>query len=398
MKTSRCPESDKVEQARDGRLSQGQVLLLRQHLLGCAACRAEASRLEAVGRALRGFGTTERESLAVQKGRARLLDDARRIGARHHALSVWALGPALVVLAVAFAFGAQRWSSSQSVAVQYGGGQAAPSAALEVHVTPSPDARWSRRQEPWGIAVELAQGKLELEAVHHDSRAHLKVFLPDGEVEDIGTVFTVEVVSGRTRVARVEQGMVILRLKGRDAVTLRAGEHWSLPAEPERESDEAVVPPDSSKPATEAKFERSAGSEAAAPSSARLAPEPSTARLAPAPSHGHSPALSPREPASDDSSAPNASDKSAACPVAAAFERGVAAFRAGDYSAAVRSFDEYAAACARAAHAEDAAYLKMVAYARAGRRADAQRAASTYLRRFPTGFRRAEVAAVANGD
>jgi hypothetical protein len=44
---------------------------------------------------------------------------------------------------------------------------------------------------------------------------------------------------------------------------------------------------------------------------------------------------------------------------------------------------------------EDIAYLQVIALMRDGRREEARLAAKNYLRRFPNGFRRVEVEAIA---
>jgi hypothetical protein len=46
--------------------------------------------------------------------------------------------------------------------------------------------------------------------------------------------------------------------------------------------------------------------------------------------------------------------------------------------------------------AEDAAYLRIIALQRLGAGGETRRAAETYLQRFPTGFRRAEVERLAS--
>jgi hypothetical protein len=48
--------------------------------------------------------------------------------------------------------------------------------------------------------------------------------------------------------------------------------------------------------------------------------------------------------------------------------------------------------------AEDRAYIEVVKLLRAGREADARKAASAYIMRFPTGFRRSEMLDVATGE
>jgi outer membrane protein assembly factor BamD (BamD/ComL family) len=70
----------------------------------------------------------------------------------------------------------------------------------------------------------------------------------------------------------------------------------------------------------------------------------------------------------------------------------------GDFAAASRALDAFSTEHPDDARAEDAAFLSIVALVRAGRSAEAAAAARRYLARFPTGFRRAEVATIASGN
>ena len=67
------------------------------------------------------------------------------------------------------------------------------------------------------------------------------------------------------------------------------------------------------------------------------------------------------------------------------------ALRAGDNRRAAAAFTRFLADHPGDPMAEDAAYLRVIALQRMGADDDMKRAAETYLERFPSGFRHAEV-------
>jgi TolA-binding protein len=177
------------------------------------------------------------------------------------------------------------------------------------------------------------------------------VVLPDGELEDIGTTFSVTVDGGRTTRVRVEEGSVVLRLNGRAPLTVTAGEAWA-PA----------------LPAPSAAASASASSQTA-PTSVPPA-RPSAARSPPSPAPLASPAV-------DDPSAD--------------FRAALSALHAGRAGEAAAGFASFLARHPHDARAEDAAYLRFLALQRSGDESAASAAAREYVRRFPRGFRRTEV-------
>lgn len=69
----------------------------------------------------------------------------------------------------------------------------------------------------------------------------------------------------------------------------------------------------------------------------------------------------------------------------------MAALDVGANREAAAAFTRFLVEHAYDARAEDAAYLRVVALQRCGVAAETRRAAQTYLRLFPRGFRRAEI-------
>jgi outer membrane protein assembly factor BamD (BamD/ComL family) len=73
----------------------------------------------------------------------------------------------------------------------------------------------------------------------------------------------------------------------------------------------------------------------------------------------------------------------------------MAALDRGDNNQAATLFNAFVAAHPRDSRAEDALYLRVIALQRTGNAAATERAASDYLRRYPRGFRKAEIESLA---
>ena len=224
-----------------------------------------------------------------------------------------------------------------------------------------PAAVWSRRDSADRDEITLVRGTLSIR-VDHASRRGVVVLLPDGELEDTGTVFTVSASDGRTVGVSVEEGSVMLRLRGRPPVIVTAGNVWSPTpqASPPPPSSPPAPPPPASLP----------------PSSVDPTPSSPPARVA-APSARRSP--------SSIAAAPDPS---------AEFRAALAALDAGANRDAAAAFARFVAAHPRDARAEDAAYLRVLALQRSGAGADAEMrtAANEYFQLYPAAFRRAEIA------
>jgi TolA-binding protein len=194
----------------------------------------------------------------------------------------------------------------------------------------------------------------------------LLVRLPDGELEDIGTTFSVTVEEGRTARVAVEEGRVVLRLHGRAPVVIAAGESWPAPSVT-LSAPAPSLPGPAAAPATER---------------APTGLEPATP---------HEPPASVRKP-----SRARASASPATAPSAASndFREAMAALRTGRSRDAAARFARFIERHPRDARAEDAAYLRVFALREAGDDAGMKAAARQYLGHHPQGFRRAEVEAL----
>jgi TolA-binding protein len=175
--------------------------------------------------------------------------------------------------------------------------------------------------------------------------------LPDGELEDRGTTFTVGADGARTTRVAVEDGQVVLRLRERPPVNVGPGETWT---------------PDVPAPAA----------------CASAQPRPA-AEASPAPPEAV-PGVRSAQP-----SAPGASTHAA--DPAADFRVAMDAFDTGNDHGAAIKFGSFLEKHPRDPRAEDAAYLRVIALERCGDSAGVKLAAAEYLRRYPAGFRQAEV-------
>jgi hypothetical protein len=350
-----CREATALEALHDGRLAHAAAETLRLHLGSCQDCRREAARLERLSLKLGGLRGSEVSHLRVAAGRRRLLEAAGRVDAGRGSPFVRIVGFALAACALALvAWFGLRTAREPSAALSPSRAQ---NGELELIVTPGAGATWARSRSGATETLTLSGGELAIQVNRHASNQRLLVKLPDGELEDVGTVFTVEARAGKTRAVAVTSGRVALRLQGRDELMLSAGESFRAP-------DDA--------PATSAE-----PLESGAPRSDARAPGVAT---------------------KTGSRSNAASDETPACPSASLFQAGVQAFKRGEYASAVSLLDGFSAACGRSNHAEDAAYLRMVALARAGQ-ADAARAqAHVYLTQFPHGFRRKEAERLAGAE
>jgi hypothetical protein len=357
-----CPRLIEAEAMRDGRLGEAERASFERHLAGCPVCWREVEALEALAEAVRaerdGAGADE---LRVQRERTRLVAAFHRAPAepqgRGHAPRV--LWPAAVVALVAagflFFWRGRPIGPPASAVVRGGSG-----------------ATWSSVHREGGREeITLQRGSLWIR-VDHAPRApskgsrRLVVLLPDGELEDIGTTFRVSAENGRTTGVAVEEGSVVLRIRGQAPVTIGAGGRWPLP-----ETRPAVPVPPSLPP---------------------VPVRPSLPPVAgPAPrERGFRPARAAARPRSIEPAAslPPGPDPSVD------FRAALAALAADETRQAAAAFTTFLERHPRDARAEDAAYLRVIALQRAGATAEMKAAAQEYLRRYPAGFRRTEVEAL----
>ena len=187
---------------------------------------------------------------------------------------------------------------------------------------------WARNVENGIEWLTLRDGAFRVRIRPHGAERRVVVHVPEGRIDDLGTIFDVRIQGGKTISISVLDGHVQLWFGGASGVILGTGEIWEAP--PSRNA----VPRPTTPIAPATKVE---------PQSA-VTPQKVTSSER---DHGGSPhRLALRKPANDDRS-------------------------------------------------EDAAYLKVVDLLRSGQRDEARTVARDYVRRFPAGFRRTEMEAIA---
>jgi ferric-dicitrate binding protein FerR (iron transport regulator) len=235
-----CERNWEVEAARDGRLDSGALAAFAQHRATCASCQREQRALDALAERLKTVAA-HTDDMALRRMRQRTLDRANEL--------VHAAGPrrkyalAAVLAAVA-------------VLVSLSHHPSAPADAI-VQVEARQNAEWHRAHEQDIERVELTHGTLLFRVARKPSDPRLMVRVPDGEIEDLGTVFSVSVEDGKTREIVVLEGRVLFHRHGASPLHLRAGTSWHdapapLPA-PDPEPQPAPSPPSAEPPVTKMK-------------------------------------------------------------------------------------------------------------------------------------------------
>lgn len=354
-----CPRLFEVEALRDGRLTGAEVTRFQSHVRACPACAQEMRALAELGDALRSApASPEAHELHVRRERTRLLAafDASLVPVPARSRRKLWLG-AVAALALSIALLALRLHPSRTVTP----GVASPES---VKVQAATTTKWSRRAENKLETITLETGTLSIRVDHQLPHRRLLVLLPDGELEDIGTTFSVTAAAGHTTQVTVQDGAVILRLRDAPALTLRAGDSWipapaptTAPPAPSQAPARPVLPAHGAKPAP-VPVPASSISDSDAANFPRVSPVAEPVR--------------PAEPAVD-------------------FRAAMAAFTAGDNARAASLFAAFLSQHPRDSRAEDATYLRVLALQRAGNLSGMKQAAAEYLKRYPHGFRHAEV-------
>ena len=363
-----CPRLFEVEALRDGRLTGVEVARFQSHVRACPACAQEMRALAELGDALRSTtASAEAHELHVRRERTRLLAafDASLVPVPNRSRAKLWLG-AVAAVALAVALLALRLQPSRPVTPV-----AASSESVKVQAATT--TKWSRRAENKLETITLETGTLSIRVDHQLPHRRLLVLLPDGELEDVGTTFSVSAASGHTTQVTVQDGAVILRLRDAPALTLRAGDSWIPAPAP------TTAPP----AASQAPARPVVPAHGARPAPATVGPSRVSAAGASAvPSVAAVPGVA---------DVPSATDSAQRSDPAADFRVAMSSFTGGDNSRAARLFAAFLNQHPRDSRAEDAAYLRVLALQRAGNLNGMKQAAAEYLKRYPHGFRQAEV-------
>jgi ferric-dicitrate binding protein FerR (iron transport regulator) len=348
MKNPTCSRLWQVEAVHDGRLQGKDLESALRHQATCAECSEEAREVSVLARQLSRLPELSRDPLTTRRSRQHLIaalnesviDPVRPARAWRVALGV--------SLAAAIATGAWLIVVRSSARVR-------PTEAVAsiIDVTAQPGTRWSEQVEREIDRVDLAFGAASFKVHPHEGR-RVVIRLPDGEIEDLGTVFEIRVAGQHTEHVAVSEGRVSVRLHGRLEFSLSAGNAWN--------SETAT-------PAPSAALQPAVGSAVAAD----LARIPGSDR-APTPT-------------------PGASSHARRQPIAEAGARAEEASQKGSGKDARMSAEP--SPDSLSTKAEDDAYLGIVELLRQAKYSQARAQAKSYLLRFPNGFRRVEVLNIA---
>ena len=325
-----CSRTWEVEAARDGRLPGAALHRFAEHLQQCVGCAREARRLEGLAGRLQAIPIAELDDVSFRRLRSRVLEgvDAKISGRGGE-------GSGRRKTIAAFCAACMAAAAMAATSVRRVPKQAAVPDSPSVRALDPSGSRWTRRSEGAVEWVDLAEGTLRLSTRGSPSARHLVVHVPDGVIEDVGTIFVVTVRDGHAERVSVEEGSVTIRLANEAPQTLTAGQRWERTLERPALASAPIEP---------------------------AQPAPATASRAPGPVRqgGSRPGASPPVASTGPGHVPGMTGALLLAPPADAAD-------------------------------ENAAYLEVVGRARAQDAAGARAAAQGYLRRFPNGFRREEV-------
>jgi hypothetical protein len=364
MSPAACPRLFEAEAMRDDRLGAAERASFERHMTVCVACSREVQALEMLAEPLRE-SAVDADELHARRERLRLLAAYdRTLVAPERRQGVWRRWLAVPAVAAMVIAGLVFWRM-QPVAPRVHASNAV------VHADSS--AVWSRRTDGDREQVVLERGVLFIRVAHPTSaKTQFFVVLPDGELEDIGTTFTVSAQAGHTTRVSVEEGSVVLRIRGRSPVAIGAGDTWipevrqSAQACPPAAAPAAAVP--TAREPSSSVVRAARGGETSAREKRAFPVRAASSRRAIARTATEQP-----DPASD-------------------FRSAVAVLERGNAAEAATAFARFSATYPRDPRVEDATYLRVIALQkRGGDQTEMKRAAQHYLSRFPAGLRRLEV-------
>lgn len=221
--------------------------------------------------ALRELRDAPNDDVTLRRVRARVLHPA---AASQQSAAHWRWRFAAACLAVMVGGGAAVFLASRehdaTLGVPVQQSEPAVSASSVSSVT-ADNARWRSSVDAAVESIILEDGTLRLHVNRQPGSKRVIVRVPDGEIEDMGTIFEVVVREHRTVAVRVDDGRVTLRLATMAPLTLHAGESWTPAELPPMRAPRAHVP--HPPPA--------ATSPAQAPADAAPSPSPERAPAAP---------------------------------------------------------------------------------------------------------------------
>jgi len=217
MSRSSCSQSWLVEAIRDGRVIGAERSSFERHLSACAECAELSTKARAAREGLKDLPSGLPDVFTLRRQRRdllRALDDFVTARAPRRAPRFAALTAARAVAMLA-GLGVWHWGRPRAI-------------VSWVDVEAGRGAAWSERTTSALDRITLLDGRFRL-MIHRPSPvSRVLLTLPDGEIEDLGTVLEVRIENHQTMHVAVQSGQIVLRLRGFSDVHLRAGEHWDL--------------------------------------------------------------------------------------------------------------------------------------------------------------------------
>lgn len=257
----KCSRLWAVEAIRDGRLVGQEASDMLRHIRGCPDCVAEQEQFELLGKSLRELPQPQLDELSVRRNKQQLLAkvNKRALSSSDQFLGLsWGkLAVVAVVVSVVFT-GAKMLHHQTTVALvspanssglvssiqssssdsSYGQNIHAQSNNLEKNGSPLPlpswvsvttvgqGVLWSQSVVSDSVEVSLQEGVLRLQISKESPRQRVVVKVPDGEIEDLGTTFSVTVKDGKTTQLVVDQGAIVFKRPGQTLIALAEGQTW----------------------------------------------------------------------------------------------------------------------------------------------------------------------------
>lgn len=220
MKPRECPRRWETEMANAGLSSAAELAQLNGHVESCADCAETRRFFETVRMELRAPADS-RDALSLRRLRNKTLARASAAfrPARDRRLYAGAFGAFAAACLGVCLFGAvhkERPPLEKAAVVV----EAATTSTSFSHVTKGGSER-----------IDLMDGTLSLSSRRMPSGAKLIVYVPDGAIEDVGTVFKVSVSEHRTVRIAVTEGEVVFRRPGAADLRILAGSVWTAPEE-----------------------------------------------------------------------------------------------------------------------------------------------------------------------
>lgn len=232
MKTPGCTRRWAVEPARDGALGEDERRRVLMHVETCPDCAAEKTHLETLGARLREAHAESAHELSLRRVRHRLLARADvQSGRRGVRLRRWTrlilggLSLAMISLAAisreVIAGAGIAWPGTR---------EAPPRLAMQiVEPLPAAGARWTESEHAGAHELRLDEGTLALTVRRTPQDPPVVLHVPDGRIEDVGTIFRVTVLRGITTAIEVTEGEVMFHRADGIDIRVAEGMNWPPP-------------------------------------------------------------------------------------------------------------------------------------------------------------------------